>query len=579
MTVLLVGMAVFVPLLLAIGLYWPRRTSGMVMRLAPWAALPALVLAIGGETPIYTIDWLLLGSSWGVDHTGRIFLALTGMLWLMSGIFAGGYMADDPRRRRFFLSYLLAMSGNVGLILAHDIAGFLSFFALMSFASYGLVIHQERSEDWRAGRIYLVLVVIGELLLVSGALVAISLTESVSFPAIRAGLAGSPAGILAAWLLLLGFGVKLGLVPLHVWLPLAHPAAPTPASAVLSGAMIKGGLIGMLRVLPFGDVALPMGEPLMWLGVGTAMGAALYGIPHTHPKTILAYSSVSQMGLVFVLLGAGLSTPTAWPALLPAILLVAVHHAMAKGALFLGVGVADCEWRARWQRRLVGGTLAVLGLALAGLPFTSGAAAKLILKSSIAEAMPPGFDVLEFVLPLTGITTTLLISRFLCSVWPKDGHGHHAPRPAIWLPWALLTAVVLVLPWIALGWGGRLAYAVKWLAPEYMVKAMWPIVAGGGLIAAWMVSTCYSVHLRRWRLPAGDLLVVACQLADLLLEAWRFLVARPAGRLNDSMRSGLEQIADTWHTLPFGKGVRYERWDLAGALVPLLGLLIWLLAG
>ena len=109
-----------------------------------------------------------------------------------------------------------------------------------------------------------------------------------------------------ALLLWLGLGVKAGVIGLHVWLPLAHPVAPAPASAVLSGAMIKAGLLGWLTVLPLGMESLSpammqFGNVVLVAGFAAAFGAALYGIWQSHPKAILAYSSISQMGMLTAL--------------------------------------------------------------------------------------------------------------------------------------------------------------------------------------------------------------------------------------------------------------------------------------
>jgi hydrogenase-4 component B len=151
-------------------------------------------------------------------------------------------------------------------------------------------------------------------------------------------LAGAPGGELAAALLIAGFGVKAGLLGLHVWLPLAHPVAPTPASAVLSGAMVKAGLLGWLRFLPLGTAALPVvGATLVVLGLAGAFLAALAGVLQRDAKTILAYSTVSQMGLLAVGVGLALAEPAAWPLAAAALPLYALHHGCTKAALFLGV--------------------------------------------------------------------------------------------------------------------------------------------------------------------------------------------------------------------------------------------------
>jgi formate hydrogenlyase subunit 3/multisubunit Na+/H+ antiporter MnhD subunit len=296
-----------------------------------------------------TIDlpWVMLGTRIGLDETGRLFLTFTSMLWLLAGVFAHSYLRDDAARPRFFAFYLIAMAGNFGLILAHDILTFVLFFAMMSFSAYGLVTHNRDTESQRAGRTYIVLVVLGEVLLFAGLVLAALQAGSLLFEDVRAGVALSPSGDVIVALLLVGFGIKLGVVPLHFWLPLAHPVAPTPASAILSGAMIKAGLLGWMRFLPLGEAAMPhWGALCIVVGFMAAFYGVIIGLTQSNAKTVLAYSSVSQMGLVVVAVGSVLTHPPAWPTVSSVLAVYAFHHAIAKGALFLGVGVADGQFDA-----------------------------------------------------------------------------------------------------------------------------------------------------------------------------------------------------------------------------------------
>jgi formate hydrogenlyase subunit 3/multisubunit Na+/H+ antiporter MnhD subunit len=120
-----------------------------------------------------------------------------------------------------------------------------------------------------------------------------------------------------------------GVYALHVWLPLAHPVAPTPASAVLSGAMIKAGLLGWLRFLPLGEAATPgWGNVCTIAGLAAAFDGVLVGCTQDNAKTVLAYSSISQMGFMTMAVGVGLTVPAVWTQALTATALYALHHAM-----------------------------------------------------------------------------------------------------------------------------------------------------------------------------------------------------------------------------------------------------------
>ena len=343
------------PLVLAGGLLlWPQKV--VLTALAPWTALPALVCAIAfAPMPDVDLPWLLLGMRLGIDDTAQVFLFFTGALWLAGGIYATAYMKDDTRKTAFFAYFLLAMSGSLGLIVAQDMLTFYTLFALMSFASYGLIAHTRSPEALHAGRIYIIMVVVGEMLLFAAMVLAAHAAGSILFADARAAVMGADT---RGWILALalsGFGIKLGFLGLHFWLPLAHPVAPTPASAILSGAMIKAGLLGWMQMLPLGETGLPFGwgGTLMAIGLVAMVYAVVIGLTQRNPKTVLAYSSVSQMGLVTLAMGLGLAMPSRWPEIAPIVLFLALHHALAKGSLFLGVGVSTLRFAADGRRWLL----------------------------------------------------------------------------------------------------------------------------------------------------------------------------------------------------------------------------------
>ncbi|MBE0618741.1 MAG: NADH dehydrogenase, partial [Proteobacteria bacterium] len=468
------------PLTLAGAVAW-SRSRGLALRLVPWAAVPGLLAAI--LVPLGTraeVPWMVLGTELGLDPVGRVFLAFTALLWLLAGMYGSTYLERDDRRAGFFGAWLLAMAGNLGLVVARDGISFYLFFALMSFASYPLVIHDRSAPSLRAGRVYLALVVLGELLLFAGILLAARFAGSLELAELARGLARSPGRELAAVLLLLGFGIKAGIVPLHVWLPLAHPAAPTPASAVLSGAMIKAGLLGWLRFLPPGEAAYPdLGASLATAGLFTAFYGVAVGLCQRNPKALLAYSSVSQMGLMALAFGVGLAEPAAAPATLVAITGYAFHHGLAKGALFLGVGVKPSRrGGARWLA-LAGWALPAL--ALAGAPFTSGAWAKVALKAAVAQGPGAWLPWLGGCLPLTAVGTTALMVRFLILVWPGPAKEEADPSPGLWAPWLALVAAATVVPWV---WQQARVFSVQALAPAYVWGSLWPILLGAAISAA-----------------------------------------------------------------------------------------------
>ena len=459
------------PLLLAALIAWPVMRP-LVWRLLPLAALPALMLAVLAPLPMgIGSDWLLMGAAFGLDEISRLFLIFTALLWIAAGAAARGWFSGDARQPGFATWFLLAMAGNLGLILAQEALTFYAFFALMSFASYGLVIHARSASAYHAGRLYIAFVILGELALFAGLVLAVAQADS----RLLADLRAAEISGLAAAFLIAGFAVKLGVMPLHFWLPLAHGAAPVPASAVLSGAMIKAGLYGMLAALPLGVQALPdHGTVLMAAGLVTVFTAVILGLGQDSPKTVLGFSSVSQIGLIALGLGAGLMAPAAWPALLPILLFLAAHHALAKGALFLGTGLFSAQVVPS-RRALTLLLLAAPALVLAGLPLSSGALGKEALKTAFATGSDAWLPWLTVALTLSGLATTLLMARFAVTLWRAAPTAPAAASPeALTVPVLGLAAGALALPFV---WGAVAGpIAAQILATE--PSDPWPLALG-----------------------------------------------------------------------------------------------------
>lgn len=571
-------LAAAAPLALAL-LLGVRSWRPIVLRAVPLAALPALGMGVWGPVGAKAgLPWLVQHTVLELDAVGRVFLGFTSVLWFVSGWYARGYLAKDPDRARFFLFFLLAMAGNFNVILAGDVPTFYAAFAMMGLASAGLVFHRGDAEAAQAGRIYLVLAMVGEVLVLTGLLFLVVAGGTTQIAELHRGEFSRPALLL----LLAGFGIKAGALTLHFWLPLAHPAAPVPASAVLSGAMIKAGLLGWIRFLPLGEVAIPgCGYTLISAGLGAAFLGTFVGVVQTNAKTVLAYSSISQMGIIMTGLGIGAVRPEAWPAIQTAVLVYATHHALAKGALFLGVGRAHAA-RTRWQRIEVRVGTLLPALALAGAPFTSGALAKTAMKVNLVF-LPEGWALaLGLLLPLAAAGTTLKMARFLWLIWPQPVHAAEAAAPGLRAPWMVLVSATLVGVWLL---PGALEVLPLKLSPEKLWDAMWPLLLGAALAAlgAW---------LRRWLsrdpshwLPAGDLgVLIERLLARLPLGAP--IEARSHGEHESDPDESSAQKASRWSMRLKRAGeelVRIEAhlrsWPVAGALwLLLMALLIGLLA-
>ncbi|KPQ24678.1 MAG: Formate hydrogenlyase subunit 3/Multisubunit Na+/H+ antiporter, MnhD subunit [Halomonas sp. HL-48] len=435
-------------LLLALSLLWPLGVAMLVagqVYCTPvgkhdyfswwWlsAAWPALLLAYGGEAQ-WTIDVWMLGGEWELNALTRPWLAFTALLWSLAAVHARGYFAAEQqqarsgdqaaqrRLARLSLLWPLTQLGNVMLIVAQDIASFYLGFALMTFAAYALVVHSGTEKARLGARAYIILAVVGEGLILGGFLWSAGEADTPTLQGVRESILVADHGAWMAALLCLGFGVKAGVIGLHVWLPLAHPVAPAPASAVLSGAMIKAGLLGWISVLPLGEAGMSapltqLGQVMLVGGLAGAFLAAFYGVFQHHPKAVLAYSSISQMGMLTALVAMGLVAPDVWSMLWPAVVLFTAHHALAKGTLFMGTSIS--EHMPRWSQAFIWPLLALPGISLAGA-IGAGMVTKWAVKSPLYE-MEHG--ALIKLLSWAAIGTAALVSVALWRQWQQRQRG------------------------------------------------------------------------------------------------------------------------------------------------------------
>ncbi len=550
-----------------------RRLGGL---LAISGAVPAL--GVGMHPPIAreeSYPWLLLDTRFGVDEADAIFLLFTAVVWLLASGFAFGWIHHRRGRERFFALFLLTMSGNLGALVAQDMPSFYAFFALMSFAAYGLIAHELTRKARHAANVYLVLVVIGEAALAAALIIAAGSIGANDFLSVRMGLEALPLRHLIIALAFLGFGIKAGVLILHVWLPLAHPVAPAPASAVLSGTIIVTGLVGWLRFLPVGEWALPgWGGMCVVLGLAAAFYGAIVGIDQREPKVVLAYSSISQMGIMTVGIGMMLLEPALSGPLSTGIAFFALHHGLAKSALFLGAGLGETGMDTVRRRWLVSG-LALPSLALAGAPFTSGMVVKSAIVAGEAAVPERWASALQFLLPLTSVATALLMARFLVLVTggPADARRRVAKGP--WLSWCASLVLILLLPW----WLTPVV-GFSWTTATF-IESLWPL---GVALALALVA------IRIWRLagrprvpeiPAGDVLMpmerLTLRLRDGISATTAFI--RPVReRLRRASAAG-RRLA--WALIQSTSGAEglLLRWPVALTLALLLGSILALLAG
>jgi len=531
-TALLLSATLLLPLALFAACVSPawRKRMPKLLALAPLPGLAAALFAADASPLVMDADHLRL--TIGLDRPAALLLGVVALLWSLAGAYANAYLGREPNAGGFSAWWLLTLTGSLGVFLAGDLISFYLVFAMASLAAYGLVVHDGTARAQRAAKIYLLLAVLGEIvLLLAFALLAEAATgASLAISDVLPSLAASPWRGLTVALLIVGFGLKAGLVPLHVWLPLAHPAAPMPASAVLSGAIIKAGIIGLIRFLPYDGSAGDWGLVLAAVGFVTAFWGVGIGITQPNPKTVLAYSSVSQMGVVAAALGMGLLAGDAATPMNAAF--YATHHVMAKGALFLAVGVAAAACQPSLRLAVIAIAI-VLALGFGGLPMTGGALAKAAVKNELGEGVAGGLAVLS----AAGSTMLMLhfVRRLRATMPAGTDDGAPGSRGLV-LPCFGLAALAVLLPWLLFEpvGAGRLA---DLFIPATLWGATWPVLIGVALAAAVM----------RWgdalpRIPEGDLLLPAERAAQATIPLGSF-VARLEGVLRGWPAAGLALLS------------------------------------
>jgi formate hydrogenlyase subunit 3/multisubunit Na+/H+ antiporter MnhD subunit len=496
--------ALALPLAMLVGCLWRpvRERMARWLPLAPAPALAASIWATGTPPLVLPQPFRMVLM---LDPAGALLLGTAAFLWIMTGLHAAHLAHLDPRRGRFSVWWLLTLTGNLGVFLVADMVSFYLTYSLVSLAAYGLIAHDDSRPAQRAGVVYVALAVLGEAFLLLGLVFMAAAMPAGGFT-IReaaAALPASPWRDAALALIILGFGLKIGLVPGHVWMPLAYPAAPAAAAAAMSGAAVKAGVIGFARFLPL-SAAMPVwGEALAAAGIFSAFYGVLVGITQHNPKAVLAYSSVSQMGLLAAVFGMGLAAGdpgAAWSAAF-----VAAHHVLVKGGLFLAIGAAAMGGTRFWQVLLPGG---IIALALAGLPLTGGAFAKLAAKTALGDGL---IGVLANVAAAGSALLMLhFLNRLVATMPPRGG----AASPALTLPWLMTAIAAMAIPW------GFYPSPLDALTPAALWSASWPIAIGAVLF----------LLLRHWhdrlpRIPAGDI-VGAGEAAVIAVARWSVIVER-----------------------------------------------------
>ncbi|MBR3692902.1 MAG: NADH dehydrogenase [Erysipelotrichales bacterium] len=333
-----------------------------------------------------------------MDGFRAVYSGIAALMWMMTTILSREYFAHYRNRNRYYFFLLVTFGATVGVFLSADLFTTFIFFELMSMASYVMVIHDEKPAAMRAGDTYITVAVLGGMVMLMGIFLLYNAVGTLDMDLLLEACEHyENKGILyiAAILMLFGFGAKAGMFPLHIWLPKAHPVAPAPASALLSGILTKTGVFGILVIGSY--IFLhdqKWGFLILCIGVITMFLGAVLAVFSIDLKRTLACSSMSQIG--FILTGAGMQGLLGHHNALAVrgTLLHMVNHSMLKLVLFMAAGVVYMnlhkldlnEIRGFGRKKPLLNFCFLMGvLGIIGMPMWNGYISKTLIHESIVE--------------------------------------------------------------------------------------------------------------------------------------------------------------------------------------------------
>ena len=403
----------------------------------------------------------------------RIYAAVTAFMWMCASFITPEYFNHHGNFSRYSFFFLMTLGATLGVFCSADLITTFIFFEVMSFTSYTWVVQEQNKESLSAGKTYLTVAVIGGMVCLMGLFLLYSITGTLMISELSEVLENTEKTTLlyvSAFCMLVGFGAKAGLFPLHIWLPKAHPVAPAPASALLSGVLTKTGIFGMLiitsRILK-DDVI--WGNTLLVLGCITMVLGAVLAVFSLNLKRTLACSSLSQIG--FINVGIAMISLLGEENALAAngTVLYMLNHSVVKLALFLSAGAIYTGAHTLDINKLKGygrnkpvifASFLIGACSLAGIPGFCGYLSKTLVHESIVEyAAHSGWYITaaEWLFLLSGgLTTAYMIKLFVTIFIEKpDDETPKGKTPNA------LSSVALILAAVALPVAGVLPHALS----------------------------------------------------------------------------------------------------------------------
>lgn len=351
--------------------------------------------------------FLGMGLNFTLDGFRVVYCLIAAFMWALTGLFSLEYFSHYKNKKRYHIFSVITFIATEGVFLSADFFTLFVFFEIMSLASYTWVAYDEKKDSLRAADTYMAVAVIGGLVMLMGLFLMYSVTGTLIFNELEYGVfdyglaAVNPEDYTKMWAaglcMLFGFFAKAGAFPLHIWLPKAHPVAPAPASALLSGILTKAGMFGVLILSCRVFLGIqPWGVIILVVGVITMLHGAVLALFSVDLKRTLACSSVSQIG--FILVGVGMSGLLGEEnalAIRGALMHMANHSLiklclfMAAGAIFMNVHKLDLnDVRGFGRKKPLLTYIFLMGaLGIGGMPLFNGYVSKTLIHESIVEYM------------------------------------------------------------------------------------------------------------------------------------------------------------------------------------------------
>lgn len=531
-TSLLPLIAIMVPLLGALFTYWIGQYSDKLRNACTVLVTLVTIAVVMSMYPLLqtgVVEFIILRLTQfniflRVDFFSFVFAALISIIWCLATLHATAYMAHEHDQNRFFTALLATLGGCLGFVLAGDLITLFVFYEVVTFLTHILVTHEHTADAISAGNGMLYLGIIGSFFLLLGIYQLYTGVGTLAIQPLYDQIAQS--GLNSYWLLIyftIGFGIKAGMTPTHIWLPKVDPVAPAPVSALLCALFIKTGVYGILRVVDMiftpAEVmhelmtllpAMNFGYLLIWVGIASMFLGALMALLATHAKKLLAYSSISQMGYIIMGIGAASFLGAEGAIGFAGALYHVVNHAFFKACLFLVVGAIymvthDLDITVvRGMAKKVPLVTVIFLIAYAGIggiPGFNGYASKTLLHHALVEAAEHSNSVplmiAEKIFVLTSAMTLCYFAKFFRGLFLGEVPEKFAKKKYSFT-WPVYTSLVSL---------GIIIVTIG-LFPHYLLQKLIIPALAGFTFDPHAVEHLYAINVWNWHDIQGMVVIV-----------------------------------------------------------------------